>query len=174
MTRSREEPVPNLARDLAAKLGTSPPKTMRVELGSNIDAAVSGNTLYVTEGLRGRLRTKMAECILAHEVGHLAGRHNLIMVFTLYLTIGFVVVTTSLIDETSWRIMMAVALTVFPVFLPLLSRHLEYDADRRAASVVGAGAMSHALRAIVPRHLWSKDSETHPSVEKRLARLLKK
>ena len=172
-TRLREEQVPHFAIDLAKKLGARPPKVMKVLPGSHFNAAVDGNTLYVTEGLKGCLRTRMAVGIIAHEMGHLAGKHGLKMLAMLYLTTFVIMVTVALIGESSWSMVLAVALTILPVSLPLLSRHLEYDADRRGASVVGTKAMAHTLRTMVDHPEWSRESDTHPSIERRLARLRK-
>ena len=144
---------------------------MKVLPGPHINAAVDGDTLYVTEGLRAGLWTRMAEGVIAHEMGHLAGKHHVKMAVTLWLSFSLIIVTATLIGESSWGVLMAVALTILPVSLPLLSRHLEYDADRRAASVVGTEAMSHALRTIADRPQWSEESDTHPSIERRLAKL---
>ena len=173
IARWREEPVPQLALSLAQKLNTHPPKAMKVEPGSHINAAVTGNILLITEGLRARLWTRTAEGIMAHEMGHLAGRHGVKMKIALYLTMFCTIVTVSMIDNYSWAVLVAVTLTFLTVFFPLFSRHLEYDADRRAAAVVGSGTMSHALRNMVDRPFWGIDCDTHPSIEKRLARLCK-
>ena len=110
---------------------------------------------------------------MAHEMGHLAGRHGVKMAIALYLTMFCIIVTVAMIDNYSWAVLVAVTLTFLPVFFPLFSRHLEYDADRRAAVVVGSGTMSHALRNIVDRPSLGIESDTHPSIEKRLARLRK-
>ena len=115
----------------------------------------------------------MAEGIIAHEMGHLAGRHQLKMRVMWYMSIFVIVVSVVMIGEASWAVWAAVALTVFPVSLPLLSRHLEYDADRRGALVVGSETMSLALRAFIDRPQWDRESDTHPSIERRLVRLRK-
>ena len=172
-SRWREEPVPQAAVSLAQKLNTRPPKVMKVEPGSHINAAVMGNVLVITEGLRQRLGTRTAEGILAHEIGHLAGRHSIKMAIALHLTTFCIIVTVAMIDNYSWAVLAAVTLTFLPVSWPLLSRRLEYDADRRAATVVGSETMSHALRNMVGKPLWGRESDTHPSIENRLARLSK-
>ena len=172
-TRPREERVPRLAIDFAKRLNARPPKVMKVLPGNHMHAAVDSNTLYVTEGLRARLWTQMAEGVIAHEMGHLAGKHSLKMSVTSYFSVLLIIVTVALIGESSWAIPIAVALTIFPVSLPLFSRRMEYNADRHAASVVGMETMSHTLRTIVDRPQWSKESDTHPSIERRLARLRK-
>ena len=173
IARWREEPVPPLAVSLAGKFNTPPPKTMKVEPGSHINAAVMGNILSITEGLRARLCTRTAEGIMAHEMGHLAGRHGAKMKIALCLTVFCTIVTIAMIDNYSWAMLVAVPLTFLTMFFPLLWRHLEYDADRRAAEVVGVEAMSYALRRMADQASWGIESDTHPSIEKRLARLRK-
>ena len=131
IARWREEPVPRLAVSLAQKVNTNPPKAMKVEPWSHINAAVIGNILSITEGLRARLWTRTAEGIMAHEMGYLAGRHGVKMKIALYLTMFCTIVTVAMIDNYSWAVLVAVTLTLLTVFFPLFSRHLEYDADRK-------------------------------------------
>ena len=172
--RPREARVPRLAIAFAKRLGARPPKVMKVQPGSDFNASVNGKTLCVTEGLRAGMWTRTAEGIMAHEMAHLAGKHSLKMTAMVYCAISLIIVTIALIGETSWGIVLAVALTIVPVFFPLLSRHLEYDADKRAATLVGSEEMAHALRTVVDRPQWGVESESHPSIEKRLARLRKR
>ncbi len=170
-TSMREKRVPRLAVSLAHKLNMSPPKVTKVLPGPQINAAVNGKTLFMTEGLRACLWTRAGEGIMAHEMGHLAGKHHLRKNIALCLTILSIVVTVAMIDNYSWSVLVAVTLTILAVSFPILSRHLEYDADRRAASIVGSDTMSHALRTVADRTFWSVESDTHPSIERRLARL---
>ena len=73
--RSREEGVPEVVARMAARLGVSPPKSMRVVPGLDLNAWVSKDTLSITEGLWSCLWTSAAEDILAHEMAHLSGKH---------------------------------------------------------------------------------------------------
>ena len=170
-TRPRKRRVPRLAIDFAKRLKARPPKAMKIEPVSEFNAAVDRDTLSVTEGLRAGLWTRAAEGVIAHEMAHLAGKHVLKKNIVSCLIFCLIAVTVVLIGKDFWGMPIVVSLTILPVFYPLLSRHLEYDADERAAAVVGTDTMSHALRTIADRPRWGENSDTHPSIESRLARL---
>ena len=169
--RDPSAPVPQLANDLADEFRTRSPKFMQVQPDKEINASVSRNTLHITEGLQACSSTRVWQGVMAHEMAHLAGGHHRWMKLNLWLSVCAVSVIVVLIGEESWPILLGVALTVLPVSIPLLARHQEYDADRRAAAVVGADTMTRALETIANESLWKKESDTHPSIEKRLARL---
>ena len=160
-----------MAITAAQKLKVRPPKVMKVLQGSHINAAVDGSTLYVTEGLRACLWTRTAEGIMAHEMAHLSCKHIFKAKVMRILTGCAILVAVAFIGDPTWQMLLAVALTIVPVTGPLLSRHFEYEADRVAASVVGPETMSQSLRVLAGKSQWSEESDSHPSIEKRLARL---
>ena len=169
--RLREKRVPRLAVTLAHKLNISPPRVMKVIPGSHINAAVKGKTLWITEGLLVCLWTRVGEGVMAHEIAHLAGKHHIKKHVALFLTALAITATITMIDNYSWAVLLAVTLTILAVSFPILSRHFEYDADRRAASIVGSETVTHTLRNMEDRSFWSVESDTHPSIERRLVRL---
>ena len=171
--RSREERVPEVVERMAARLGVDPPKSMRVVPGLHLNAWVNKDTLSITEGLRSCLWTSAADGILAHEMAHLSGKDcekktwaRVGLLFSIILVVG-------LIDNLSWAVWSAVALTIWQLFMPLLSRRLEYKADRRGANVVGVEKMTLSLRALAERSQWNLELDSHPSIQKRLDNLKK-
>ena len=84
-----------------------------------------------------------------------------------------IIVVVGLIDDLSWAVWSAVALTIWPLFMPLLSRRLEYKADAQAANVVGVAKMSLSLRVLTERSRWNLELDSHPSIQRRLDNLKK-
>ena len=150
-SRSREERIPEPVMRMAARLGVNPPKNMRVVPGFHLNAWVNKETLVVTEGLRSCLWTSAVEGILAHEMAHLSGKHCEKKTWTSVGLVLSIIVVVGLVDNLSWPVWTAVALTIWPLFMPILSRRLEYDADTRAAKVVGVRKMCLSLRVLTER-----------------------
>lgn len=168
------EPIPQAASVLAERLGTRPPKTMKVLLDEGINASANKDSMQITEGLRTCPSTQVWLDVMAHEMAHLAGRHDLWMVLNWGISVCAVFALIALIGEESWPVWLGVALTVLPVSIPVLARHQEYNADRRAARIVRTDTMTFTLKATSDETVRGKDTDTHPSVEKRLARLRNK
>ena len=76
-----------------------------------------------------------------------------------------------LIADSRWPITVCVILTVITTVMPSVFRFQEYDADRRAADVVGAETMIRTLKVVENWSRRDEDSETHPSISKRIVRL---
>ena len=165
------EPIPKVVSDLAECLGTRPPKTMKVSPDEGINASVNRDAMRITEGLRTCPSTFVWLGVMAHEMAHLAGRHHRWMALNCVVSLCAVLVLVTLIGEGSWPIWLGVACTVLPVSIPVLARHQEYDADRRAARIVGTDTMTFALEFVADETVRKNESDTHPSIEKRLAKL---
>ena len=171
--RPREERVPESVKRMAARLGVNPPKRMMVVPGFQFNAWVNEETLVVTEILWSSLWTTAAEGILAHEMAHLSGKHSGKKRWATFGLIFSIIVVVALVDNLSWSVWFAVALTIWPLFMPLLSRRLEYNADKQAAKVVGVETMSLSLRVLTERSRWHLELDSHPSIQKRLENLKK-
>ena len=169
--RSRKEPVPEIANVLAGKFDISPPKNMRVSLGRNINAAVSGSTLYITEGLESRLDTVSAEGVVAHEMAHMAQDQDWKFLIGMFSPMFIFVFIMMFFGEPGWFISVGAMLTILPVVIPPICRSREYDADLQASKIVGIDKMVSGLRWGIDRRNWDRDTETHPSLKRRLARL---
>ena len=171
--RPREERVPESVMRMAARLGVNPPKRLMVVPGYKFNAWVNRETLTVTEGLWSSLWTTAAEGILAHEMAHLSGKHCEKKGWATVVLIFLILVVVGLIDNLSWAVWSAVALTIWPLFMPLLSRRLEYNADKQAAKVIGVDKMSLSLRVLTERSRWPLELDSHPSIQRRLDNLKK-
>lgn len=169
--RAKEVRVPSIVNEVAQRLNVRPPKVMRVVEGSHLNAGVDGHALYVTEGLWVCLWTRMGKAVIAHEMAHLACKHNLKGMVVMMVVIFGAIIIATVMGEPTWLMLLLAAFTIVPVVNPLMSRYFEFEADRRAASVVGIESMSHALQAVAERSKWREEGDTHPSPERRLERL---
>ena len=174
----RDVQVPQVAKDAADKLGITPPKNTKVMPNLGFNAKVNTQFLFVTEGLLSALWTPMAKGIMAHEMAHLARKHERqrTIVFCTLGVVVFLFIGTVLAEFSASFVLLAMLLmgmTVWPVVWTKVRHHQEFDADRQAAKIVGVNTMTHTLRSIEDRSLWEMDSDTHPSTRKRLSRLEK-
>ena len=177
-SRYRDVLVPQVAVDAAARFGISPPEGAKVIPGLGFNAMINKHFLFMTEGLRAASWLRMATGIMAHEMAHLARKHDRQRTIATSGLVVCVLVFTGTISEdfsssTILLVMLSIGLTVWPVFSTRVHYHQEFDADRQAAKIVGVDTMTHTLKAMADRSLWKVNSDTHPSVEKRLARLEK-
>ena len=179
--RSREEQVPELVNGVALRMGTSPPKRMRVLSSLKLYASVGADELYISEALKLRLETPVGIGVVAHEIAHMSAKHSngrvLALCISIYagLVISAVVILGAfgMTPDHRWLITaICVFLTVLPTVLPPFFRYQEYEADRLAANVVSAETMIHTLKAVGGLwSSWEQETETHPSISKRIARM---
>ena len=185
---------------LAEDMGVSPPTLYAAPMPGPSAFAIgrpgSGHIVASPE-LLNQLPEDEVRAIFAHEMAHLRNRDAIVMVFAnsaaelVGLAADFVIqfthggrVRRGGVAATAHRISTAVAW----IFVFALSRHREYIADRDAAEALGSGkpmadalARLHGLAPVEREHspvealcvLGSSGSlfDTHPPVEKRIARL---
>ena len=171
---SRRVRTPVMAKVIAARFGIDAPKEMRITPRSDFNASVSGNILYVTAGFRPLLWATPGAGVMAHEMAHLARRHQFQRIIVLSSVLMLTCMTLFLLGTNSWQMGLAIGLTIFSVIPPVVFRYQEYDADTQAARVVGVYTMASALRILADKSRWHIESETHPSIGKRLAHLSKR
>ena len=169
--RTKEVRVPSGVGEVAKRLNVRPPKVMKVMKGSHLNAGVDNQDLYITEGLRECLWTQMGTAVMAHEMAHLACKHNLRRMVVMTMALFGAMTIASVMGDPIWLTLLVTTGTIVPVVYPLMSRHFEFEADRRAASVVGIESMANALQVVAERSEWGVESDTHPSTDRRLERL---
>lgn len=171
MLRSRKERVPGLVKGLASESNTSPPKHMKILPSFKFNAAVKDDTLYVTEGLKPWLWTTMGIGVIAHEMAHKSRNHSLKLLVAFLLSGLLILGILEFLADSRWPITVCVILTVVTTVIPSVFRFQEYEADRQAANVLGAETMIRTLKVIGDWSSRDEDSETHPSITKRIGRL---
>lgn len=174
-------------KDLAERVGVP----LRVRAGKQWNARAEGlgpfRRITLTEGLLSGLPADEAAAVIAHEAGHLAGRHR-----ELYLLwrLGWIVLAlggarlitgTPLTLAELGPLVAALPVLALPV-RPLqnrLIRRWEEQADRHAAARAGAETYARALSRLfrangqgpTPPALWAALHHPHPPPEERLRRL---
>ena len=112
---------------------------------------------------------------IAHELAHAAGHHStktLAVVAALAVIACLFGAPFSAIHYLATAAMGALAFLTLTAFVfRLVSRQMEYDADAKAATVFGPGAMIATLQFLVPSEQWGLESDSHPSIRARVRRL---
>ena len=125
-----------------------PQRRLRILPGSGFYAGVNGDTLFVTEGMRCCLWTRVGEGVLAHEMAHLSRRHVIITSVAIVTVAYLVAPILEMLGDSSWPVAACVLVTLTSVVIPPLLRRQEYDADSKAARAVGTETMVHTLRVM--------------------------
>ena len=76
-----------------------------------------------------------------------------------------------LLEDSSIASVVIVALTITPIVLPAFWKYREFDADAKAAKIVGIEVVVAGLQATIAGAYWNREHDTHPSINKRVARL---
>ena len=160
---------------LAMRMHAPLPRTVKVVPTGKVNAGINGHSLFITKGLEPYLSTSVGEAILAHELAHAKYWHT----YSLSFVVSVVGALSWLFGAQFWPSHNAIGLvmgalafaTLLAVAFPLVSRKMEYDADAKAAEIVGSDAMIAALKFIVSAEDWSLESDSHPSIKARIQRL---
>lgn len=164
------EPPPSYLSDLAEKMHVKLNKKrpfgvtdLPIGAAANMSYSriiVERNVLVFPEGER--------NAVLAHELAHLRPKQ----VMTLMLLMYFVMLGVTPLVDTNPIIMSIAASALFLILRTVMGWSLEYDADKVGASFSSPEALASALRHLVKPEKYDDYSDTHPSVNTRVARLL--
>lgn len=169
--RAKNKPVPEIVSSLATRFKISPPKSMKVIPCSNINAAVTADALYITRGFLPYLETQIGKGILAHELAHLAEQKT-VQAAVITVTFGVLLIAgLVLLGDSSLTSILVVSLTIAPIGLPAFWKYREFEADARAAKIVGIEVVVAGLQASMARPRWNREHDTHPSIKRRVAKL---
>ncbi len=108
-----------------------------------------------------------SNAVLAHEMGHLRPNQITWLMFLFYAVMVF---TTPFINIHPLISAMGM-ISLFLLFRTLVSRRMEYDADKFGAHCSSNMAMVSALQSLTEPSEYTKSSDTHPSVYNRVLRL---
>ena len=117
-----------------------------------------------------RLEGSALEGVLAHELAHLKKRHQARMLLSSLVFAPIVIYTIA-----SWSVAIipiSLSCAVFGLVYSLISWQSEYEADAVAAEYVGERRMADALEQVGQVLHKRRDTFTHPSLKKRISRLL--
>lgn len=159
---------------LADKMGVKLNKKCPFGIMKDLDNACS-NPLYrrviFGQVLLKKLNEKERLALVAHEFAHLKYQHwaNFIFpVLAMYLVVLVLSLTASPPIVTN---LTAVAASIL-VFV-IVSWRNEYAADAGAAKYAGEESMISLLRKLRPVEKWDFETETHPSINARISKLIK-
>lgn len=193
----RARPLPDETRlrlrRLAVRMGVRvrdirviPGRAQRLANAAQIGAVPGLNYIVVTDYLLDQLHPDEVDAVVAHELGHLRGRHlavKLLGVFGVWVALEAVFATLTVLTGASAALLLLIpVLIAFPLGLPAVQRvvgvRLEQRADDAAARTVGGARLAMALEAIsVLNSLASDGGRTwalltqHPGLDERLRRL---
>ncbi len=168
---------------LAGQLDLPPPPVRLIRsVGGELSAlALAGGlvspSLVVTDGILHRLASDERDAIIGHELAHLANHSLWFLVSVCPIAMTGGVLMSAVVSPA---VAMAFSLLLYVGLQRMVSRHFEYDCDRRAAEVIGFPTMMSALTKIHAAHVLSNTgwlstllyaTATHPSRDERLAAL---
>ena len=129
------------------------------------NAFVRGKELYVGEPLLERLDAEEVKAVVAHEFGHIKGRHMFIQIFYILPILACVAPSWSRLPpamlERGLFAYMMIAL------VPIQWR-FEKRADFAAVKHVGKEPLKSALLKLIKKDALNEASETHPAINQRI------
>lgn len=160
--------IPNEIYDLMEKTDT---KRIRVKAIPGVFGALSNlTTIYLGEELLKDFSIGMILAVFAHELGHIKGRHIIIEFTAMYFLLAVLLFTV----VGPPIILLLAIFSVMTLSLVPIHWHFEYSADRYAVELVGEEELKTALKALGDRHGYRTYSETHPSIAKRLEKIIRR
>lgn len=129
--------------------------------------------IIVGDALLKRLSSSELLALFGHELTHLKQNHGTkLMWYALYMPM---VVTWPLtLLGAPHVVSYVVTFAAFCIIFSMVSRRNERLADEGASVIAGPEAVISLLKHIVPQNRWRGESETHPSILRRIVRLRKR
>jgi len=162
-------------RKMAAGLGIKMHQRRPLGIRANYPNAYAipwTRQIVVGETLLKELSEDELSALLGHELSHIKQNHGpFLMIWAMYSAI-VVAASLATLNAPNTVIYVVSGAAFFLVF-SIVSRRFERAADAGAAAIVGSDAVIALLKHIVPQTRWKQESETHPSVIKRIRQLRK-
>ena len=170
-------------RQLCKSMGIR--KDVKVKSFPNLrNAAASGTTILIGRPILDSLDNIETKAVLVHELTHIRDRHQIKRTLLMAGVVGSAVLALFLLLAVLLRLglsvyylsefsLLGILLCSFGLSMPHVCWPMEYSADLAAKQYVSKDAMSSALRGLAELRDTppETDSYTHPSVNKRIARL---
>jgi len=165
------ERVQRLGTEVSSKMGMKRPARFLIIRGFFGAGAVRGNRVLIGETLVQDSTDPELEGVIGHELAHILRRHLLIRLGITGLTFAVLVATFVLTEPARlWQI-------AFPFMIGLIVMaelpiywQLEYDADAKAAELLGGEPILQALGRLKMR-TFDGISFTHPPLSRRIRRV---
>jgi len=166
------ESLRKLASERGIKLHRKRPLGIRKDF-HNAYAIPWTRQIIVGDALLKELSSNELLALYGHELTHLEQNHSPKLMLWAFYTAMIAAVPLTLLKAPSIVINVVYCAALFLVF-SLISRRYERLADAGAAAIAGPEAVISLLKHIVPRNQWRHESETHPSVLRRILLLRKR
>ncbi len=161
-----KRPLPPALKVVAEKMGKDITEVWIMDGLDNAFSLPVWRVVVFGRPLFERLSENALKAVFAHELAHIRGRHNLLQILPWLILWAQLVLWRSLPLQ-----MLVIAGFAFYLLASIpVSWMSELLADRKAASLVGAGAMIEALETLCPNEMRTL-TETHPSPSGRIKRL---
>lgn len=154
--------------EISDLVGKSKMKKIHLKTIPNYFGAYSyRNNICLGEELLKDFDSGMILAVITHELAHIRGRHATIAVSLMYVISAFLYLIV-----TGPPVIFAVAMfsTVTLLLIPL-NWYFELSADDYATKLVGEEETKAVLSALGEKLGYDSNSETHPSVRRRLSRI---
>lgn len=164
--------------ELIARLMGAPLKKIRITYNEKVTAYTNILTGEITVGWKWLQKWTLTEylAVMVHELTHLkyVRRYFLENLIVMGLTMGFIITIVMMAFNTLPPIVQWLSALAFMTYIAqFFARKNELRADLEASKIVGPDAMISALETLGERFGYKGDSESHPSVAKRIRELLK-
>jgi len=164
-----------LAKEMKVKLDNKRPFAI---MKGFANAACSPITRQIVFGadLLDTLRNEERLALAAHELAHLRGHHfakQFTISFALAMLVALIVVEGPYAEGPD-IVPMLPSIAMFLTIFAFIGRRNEYASDAAAAARTSNKVVISSLERFAPPDKWAHESQLHPSIEKRIARLSRK
>ncbi len=153
-------------------------------------AGVLKNTIYITDYLYNNLNVDQSACILAHEMGHMKHKDNLLSFFLSMVPFGIVEILILVVILIGYGLLklphtqffsppflIALSVLIFfsvPVIMAKVRRKREFEADKFASKYCDPNHLAIALIKASDLNMVPISSQvgSHPSVKRRIDKML--
>ena len=157
-----------LAEQMGVKLHRTRPFGIKKGLDNAFARHWSRQVIFGAELLQ-KLNKQEKFALAAHELAHLKqipGFSEILLLFCgVFLILYFL--------EAPDIMKILAFFAFFLILFVFLCWQREFEADAAAAKIVGAGTVISLLQKLRPPTYWDQDSETHPSIRRRICRLMR-
>lgn len=159
-----------LASEMKVKLNKNQPFGIMAGLDNAFSDPIRRQVIF-GKGLLNRLERMERLALAAHEFTHLKDNH---VVRQFFMPLALLLFISPTLHQTTFVISVPLYLAMFFMLFAYIGRRNEYGADDASVLRTNGEAVISLLRKSAPQNEWSHESEVHPSIDDRIARLSKK
>ena len=165
------EEMQKIVKEMRVKLDKKHPFVLKVGLDNAYYDPLMGH-IALGDILFNKLETQERIAIVAHELTHTKRNHYAKQLFFLPVVLAILLILT--LHREPDLVFWAVWIALFLMLFPHVSRRFEYEADAGAADKTSPEASISSLKKTEVEERWGRETVTHPSIQSRIERLLKR